>query len=349
MDPTVPTGWPAFSAWRALSPVQRRGAWSAADQGRAPDDGWVAAVMAGYGATVDRLLRGFNWLLLGVYLVALLGAATLRVYFGLDPELFLGLTMAVYLAIGQAARWVRGRFRRLASAGAVGMQAVHAGAVPLAVPVPAMQSEFTVPYGVPAHHPDLAEAPPPAGPREFMAAANRRRILAIMGCHVLLLAVGVWYLVTVIDSRDYSTSGLGFALQLGTGVAILGGCAFLLVSQVVHNGLKLLHSTVVRGDVNGWALPAAGFSGSWSALHAIDVRAVEVTLTRRGRSGTQVLVFRVADPEAYLAQVGPVRRLLARRAMRRYGSPLTVVMDGRATRPLLAAIEAFADVPVRWT
>lgn len=348
MDPTVPTGWQAFSAWRALSTAQRRDAWGVAGQGSAPDDGWMAVVMAGYGATVDRLLRRFAWLLMAVYLLGAAESFGEGISFGLDPELFLGLSIASYLAVVEIVGWVRRRFQRLASSGVVGMQAAQVGAVPLAVPEVALQAEFTVPYGVPAHRPDLVDAPPAAGPRPFDVMADRRRILTTMGVYALLSGFGAWYLVYVFDSRGYSTSSLGFGLRFGAGVVLFGSCALALLNQLLHNGPKLRRGIVVSGDGNGWALPAAGFSGPWSALLAIDVRAAPTTLTRRSQSGMQVLVFRVADPEAYLARVGPVRRVLARRAMRRYGSPLIVPMFGHVTRTVLAAICAFVDVPVRW-
>ncbi len=356
MGPMVPTGRDARLAWQSLAPEDRQRAWAAAKKGSAPPDGALAAVMAGYGSVMYRRYRALPLVALGVFFVVMCGGLLILVQLGRPVSPWLEPVLgAAVIAVSFATISARQRYRRLASAGALGLQAAWAGAVPAGHPqVLPDQGEFTVPYGVPSNVPATAYAAPGV-PGIVELRARRGRVvfsLSFLGFFLLCAAGGLSAeLVLAFDHGD--GGGVPLVAILGLAAAVLVILAF--VALLVLSSWHVLREPITaRFTPQGWELPSSGFGDSWSAVLALEVRALTVGggYGAPVASPTRLVVFRVADPQRYLAQIGPVRRRLARRTVAKYGSPALIVAGPRAPielEPLLATLAQYTAAPVHWT
>jgi hypothetical protein len=353
VGPQPPTGRESRAAWRALSLVGRQAAWSAAKAGASPGDLGIGLAAAGHGRRMVRAMRALLAVVPAAFLIliVLLGAVAVEyrgiagAYLVLLPALLVGYLVGMLL-IRQRIR----RYRALYDSGMLAIEAAQAGAV-APVPDPAAwrqssyQSEFTVPYQAPIR--TTGPVPrPPADP----ARAGTQRIGLRRGPVALRLAVPVVLGLVLWLAAATVADGSAVATVLrGVLVAIAAGYTVLVLISLLLNARFLVEPTVARFDPAGWALPSARMGGTWEQVREIRVRAVS------SRSGVamnpvRAVVLIVDDPQAQLDGLPPLRRMLARRALRRYGSPATIVASHRTlpAADLIALLQRYTDAPVRW-
>jgi hypothetical protein len=140
--------------------------------------------------------------------------------------------------------------------------------------------------------------------------------------------------------------------------ALLFGCAagstLLLLLILVISGRFLADPVLARLTPDGWALPYARMHGRWSGVREIRVSGLRTA--RNGRLSAQLPTVRVVslivdDPEWQLTWAPPLRRMLARRAVIHYGSPVTIVAGPNRTMPavdLIRLLQSYTDAPVSW-
>ena len=355
MGPEPPTGHESRAAWRALSPVGRQSAWSAAKVGASPGDLGVGLAAAGHGRRMVRVLLGLLAVVPAAFLIVIvaLGAVaveyrgTAGTYVTLMPALLIGYLVGMLL-IRQRIR----RYRALYDSGMLAVEAAQAGA---AVPVPdpaawrqsSYQSEFTVPYQAPIR----TAGPAPREPAD-PARAGTHRIGLRRGAVALRLAVPVllgfvFWFAAVTAAADRSPVATGLRVVV---LAIAVGYTVLILISLLINARFLVEPTVARFDPTGWVLPSARMAGSWEQVREIRVRAVSGRSSGVARNPVRAVVLVLDDPRPQLDGLPPLRRMLARRALRRYGSPVTIVASHRTlpAADLIALLQRYTDAPVRW-
>jgi hypothetical protein len=359
VGPMIPAGRQAGDAWRALHPQARADAWAAAKQGRAPGDVGVAWAAAGYGQLMARRLRIAMLFVPLAFIVLLAGSAAVIAALHLPPALLVVLPL---LFLGYAGalitlRVYRSRYHRLYNSGLLGVEAAQVGGA-LAQPSPAVwgaqayQSEFTVPYQ--ATVPVLAPAArPPAAPAYAgtQEVTMRRGPLVLQLCVLLALAGYLWLRVVLLAVT--STTGLGQTLMvvwLVLALVYTGSIGFVMLTSVAF----LFNPVVARFTPAGWELPHARMAGPWARVREIRVRSATARrgLGAAGAAATlRVVALVVEDPQWQLDQAPPLRRFLARRAMKRYGSPVTIVATPRRTMPvveLVQTLQRYTNAPLNW-
>ncbi len=360
MGPMIPAGRQATDAWRALQPQARASAWAAAKRGTRPADIGVAWAAAGYGKLVAGRLR--LALIFGplAFIVVFLGSvATVAALHVPAQALLLALPVTFIGYIGGmiTLRVYRNRYQRLHNSGLLGVEAAQLGGVPAQTSsavwgAQAYQSEFTVPYQ--AAVPVLAPAArPPAAPAYAgtQEVTVRRGPLAVQLGVLTAVAGYLWLraLVLAVSSTGAVVEGLTI-VWLILAVVYTGSIGFVMLTSVAF----LFNPVVARFTPAGWELPYARMAGPWARVREIRVRSATV---RRGpaAAGTaatlRVVALVVDDPQWQLDQAPPLRRYLARRAMRRYGSPVTIVASPRRTIAvveLVQILQRYTDAPLNW-
>jgi len=359
MNPDQISGRRAAAAWRALSPEQRSAAWVAAKAGAAPESAELAAVMAGYG---NRWYQRLRWgaIALPFLLIALACVAGLAVASAGGGQVpIVALQVGIYLVVGGSmisAILLRQRFRKLAAAGALGLEAAHAGALsaPALTGAPSLLAEsgFTVPAGV------LTRSGAPAtavvGPDGVTELPTRRAplvfVVVFMGFLAVCLTGGV--ITGAVGASRAGASSVSWLPLLIPLVIVLP--SFVLILSATWRGLR--SKVLLRFTAAGWELPGSGLSGAWSDVTGLEVRAFSAGGTgfgsTRQASPIRVVVLRVGNPEHYLAQVGPVTRWLLRRGTKKYHSPITIAVGPRfpiSLEQLLATLAHYTEAPVSWT
>jgi hypothetical protein len=360
VGPMIPAGRQASDAWRALHPRARADAWAAAKQGRTPGDVGVAWAAAGYGKLVAGRLRIAMIFIPLAFIVLLAGTAATIAVLNAPTQLLLALLPVLligYLGGLITVRVFRSRYQRLYNSGLLGVEAAHVGGVPAqASPAvwgaQAYQSEFTVPYQ--ASVPVLAPAArPPAAPAYAgtQEVTVRRGPLALQLGVLVLLAGYLWLRVILLAVT--ATSGLAqflIVVWLILAVVYTGSIGFVMLTSVAF----LFDPVVARFTPAGWELPHARMAGPWARVREIRVRSATGRrgLGAAGAAATlRVVALVVEDPEWQLQQAPPLRRYLARRAMKRYGSPVTIVASPRRTMPvvgLVQILQRYTNAPLNW-
>jgi hypothetical protein len=367
VQPYLPTGREASARWRALSAEDRQRAWAAAKAGAAPPDADLALVMAGYSELWHRRLR---WTMFAAPFVLVPLVCVVLVVAGqahwldqpliVEPPLFVLLFGILFVPAFQ-----RRRFRKLATAGALGLEAARAGALPAAASATSAgrsvaweQSEFTVPSGVlpnPVGPTGAHAGIPMVGPGGVTQLRTRRApqvIMVVTLSFTLLCLAGL--VASMISLATLTTTGGVVLLALIPALLGLGVLVFLMVLLVAVNWRVMRNPVVARFGPEGWELPASGMRGSWADVTAIDVWALNVGDTlaaSRAASPVRLVVLRVPDPERYLAQTGPLFRRLLRRSVKKYGSPISLTAGPRspmAVDHLLATLAQYTNAPVGW-
>jgi len=267
--------------------------------------------------------------------------------------------IAIYLVVGAPAIAVvllRQRFRRLAAAGALGLEAARAGALPAPAfsggPGVLAESEYTVPVGALVQ--PGAPAAPVVGPDGVTVLPTQRArlvlLLVLMGGFLVCVSGAV---VTSAVEAAQGGGGLASWAPLLIPLAVVLP-SFLILIAATWRGLR--SKVLLRFTRAGWELPGSGLSGAWSDVTGIEVRAFSAGGAgiggNRQASTIRVVVLRVGNPGHYLAQVGPVTRWLLRRGTRRYSSPVTIAVGRRfpiSLEQLLATLSHYTPAPVTWT
>jgi hypothetical protein len=357
MQTMVPQGREAVSAWRSLTPQARAIAWAAAKQGAAPPDASLGIVSAGYGRTMARRFLVLSIVAPFVMIFVIIGGVVaLAIADVPGTPVFIVALPVTYVVVVIAVRLQRRRFLQLNSSGLLAVEAARAGRP---IPAPAgwsssYQSEFTVPYqafaapAVPTPvQPPATPVAPPTEPVEVRArpggAITRLVVLTVFGAYVWLRAV-------------YYTQVAGGNAELGFEVVFfaLGVAYTVLIVMVAVPTVRLLMKPVVaRFTPDGWELPHSRMAGSWAELREIRVRAPRI-----GRTGyavrtpaTRIVALVLAYPQPHLERLSPVRRLLLRPAIRRYGSPATIMANARRTMDVVQLVNLLArytPAPVNW-
>jgi hypothetical protein len=370
MQTMVPQGGEAVSAWRSLTPQARAAAWAAARQGAAPPDAGLGLVCAGYGQTMARRYLVFS---VTLPLVALVATAALMVALVLaraTPTEFGAVALVVilpYYAGVVALRLRRTRYRQLHSCGLLAVEAARAGAPdrPPAGWANPYQSDFTVPYGayqadqrapaavrpsappglpVAAEPPAPAKPEPPGPPAEPVVVRTRLgptagslAVVAVCGAFLWLCAVFYAYQGLVVFEA--------LLIVLACPLTVLTGWSAFLVVRVLRRPVA------ARFTPSGWELPRSRTAGSWSEIRQIRVRAPAGRVPLNSSSGLRYVAFIVADPGPYLDRMGGIDRIIARRRLRRFGSPLVVVASPRHTIgvvELVNLLSRYTTAPADW-
>jgi hypothetical protein len=361
MELSIPAGREAGEAWRALSPEARAAAWDAARRGVPPVDPGLAWAAAGYGRTRARQWRTAMFVAPAVFLVLVIGsgAAAVAVASRATGELWLSvipMMLAVYLVVMIAMRTRFNRYQRLYSAGLLRVEAVQSGMAPVQPAAGVWdsrltQSEFTVPYQarVPVAVP---ESRPPADP-----ARAGTRVVRIRRGPLLRQFVVFAVVVALLWARGLWSGAPDGVIWMLLDV-LLDGCAvagtLLLAFSLLVSGRFLVDPVLARFTPDGWELPYARMRGPWTGVR--EIRVTGLRSGRRGRLAAQLSTYRVVtlvvdDPELQLAQAPPVRRYFARRALARYGSPVTIVGASNRTMPaveMIRLVQNYTDAPVSW-
>jgi hypothetical protein len=358
MNPDQISGRQAAAAWRALRPEQRAAAWAAAKAGAAPESTELAVVMAGYG---NRWYQRLRWGAIAVpfalIVLACLGGVAAA---AADVDIpALALQIAVYALLGGPVLTMlllRQRFRRLAAAGALGLEAAHAGALPApaltGAPGFVPESEYTVPAGVPFQPGVPATAV--VGPDGVTELPTRRApvVLLLLFLGGLVVCVSGAAITAAVPGSSGGGSRTSWLPMLFPLVIVLP--SFVIVFAATWRGLR--SKVLLRFTRSGWELPGSGLRGDWSDVTGVEVRAFTAggggLASTRQASVIRVVVLRVANPEHYLAQVGPVTRWLLRRGTRKYSSPVTIAVGQRfpiSLEQLLATLAHYTQAPVSWT
>jgi hypothetical protein len=297
-----------------------------------------------------------------VFLLLLVGSTTILV---VTPghaggEAFLAalpVLLIAYIVVMIAMRAQFNRYQRLYSSGLLRVEAVQSGAVP-AQPTAGVwdsrrtQSEFTVPYQarVPIAAPAQRQPADPltAGTREVtIRRGPLARQILIFAAFVTLFWLGILW-------PPGSDGDVVRVMLTGLLLGCAAGGTFLLLTVLVISGRFLADPVLARLTPDGWALPYARMHGQWSGVREIRVSALRTA--RNGRLSAQLPTFRVIslivdDPEQQLNGAPPLRRTLARRSMKHYGSPVTIVAGPNRTMPavdLIRLLQSYTDAPVSW-
>jgi hypothetical protein len=308
--------------WRALTPESRAAAWAAARSGGAPSDDLAPACLAHGHAMVSRYQLAFG-LLLGLLAIIFFPSFGALLAFGGHSlaAVAVGLVFAAAVAALLVVVLQWDRYARLESSARLAYEAASASAPAVAVP---------------------------AGPVEIRvrrASYSRRLVvMTIVGVYGWIqLGHNAWHLHTTVNL--FWLAGFVVLAWFGT----VGSAAILPV---------LAQPVVARFTPDGWQLPGARLAGTWA-----EVRGIQVWARRPGRgvdhtpSGTRHVVLLLADPQAHLSgappwrRLSPWRRYLARRRMRRFGSP--VVFEAHIGRtigvvPLVDLLHGYTPAPVSW-
>lgn len=349
MGPNVPTGREARAAWQALSPEGRQAAWAAAKGGYSPGDPGLGLAAAGHARRRIRTLRVVLGLVPVVLLVMVFGlmvaafvSHSARAFFVLAPVLLVGYVVAMVLVRIRIARY-RGMYNSATLAVEAAQAGMAVAADPGAWQQNAYQSEFTVPYHAGVRIEPHAQAPSPADPAR--AGTHRIRVargpVLVQYALVSFFLLVIWLAVAVLAQRPAELAPLMFTVLA---IAVL--YTLLALTNVLLTFPLLRDPTVLRLDPDGWSQPPVGTGGRWAGVREIRVRSFAASSRRPVRA----VVLMVDDAQAQIAAVPATRRWIARRAVRRYGSPIVVPATPR-TMPapeLVALLGRYTDAPVAW-
>jgi hypothetical protein len=350
MRARYPTGGDAVTAWLALDQLARADALEAARRGAAPADLNVAVAAVAYGETMARRMRA-AMVGASIILVVTFGASALSLMAaeasGATTTVTLVLICVGYWALAIALAIRRSRFVQLATCGVLGIEAAPtevSGPIGAPAPQPSLtahnESEFTVPraFAAAQSRPD-AYRPNPATPTEVRIRRGRLMFrLALVASLTALCWTGFGWLSAAPKS--------GRALPPGLLLVIAIVYTLLFALLLVLYGRLLTNPVVARFSADGWHLPVAGVRGTWQDVQAIEVRAVGLG---HAQSGIRLVALHLDEPQRHVAQLNPLRRRLARQAMRRYGTPALIAAHPRRTVPvaeLLRILQRHTDAPV---
>ncbi len=253
---------------------------------------------------------------------------------------------------------LRLRARKLATAGALGLEAARVGAVPAGAPLPvaAADGEFTVPYGTlmaPETRSPGSLSPPigPAGEVELRG----RRGPAVFSLVVIL--VGGTCLLGSLATMIATVATSGVEGPLGHhGAARRRAAHHRRVVRPARRAVDPGATSAGAGPVHSDRLGAAELPPGWAVeRRARDGRAGDNPERRVcGPAGVpaRMVVLQLRDPDRALGRVGPVTRWLLRRTRRRYGSPVVIMAGPRSPMQLdqlLATLAHYSTAPIRWT
>jgi hypothetical protein len=350
MGPNVPTGYEARVAWRALSPQGRRAAWVAAKEGTSPGDPGLGLAAAAYAKRMIRILR----VVLAVIPLSLLVLVLLATGLALASRAFAGLYFTVllpglFLAYVVGVILVRRRVRQYAAlhnSGMLAVEAAQAGAVATADPNAwrqgAYQSEFTVPYqaGIRVAQPRPRPPADPTGAGTHEIRMARWPLVVQLTLSVVL--VGLLWLAGSSLGPDREVTTLRLIVD-ALAVVYTGLVAF----SVLVNLPLLIDPRVARLAPDGWSQPVVRTAGRWDGVREIRVRSYASGM---GTRPTRAVVLVVDDPQAQIERIPVPRRWIARRSVRRYGSPIVIPASPRTmvAPDVVALLQRYTDAPVTW-
>jgi hypothetical protein len=186
---------------------------------------------------------------------------------------------------------------------------------------------------------------------------NRRRIVLSLGFWTLFTVCFWGRFVAAFGDSGTSYDAGGDAIFKAIFLVLACFYTALMVIVVWMNLRLLFRPVIARFTPDGWVFPAAGMHGAWPDVRQIRIR---VGMVRSGWSsrgtnaltGSRIVVLMVDDPQRYIDQARGLRRYIARRSLKRYGSPISLLANARTTMgvvPMAQLIQQYTGAPLSWT
>jgi hypothetical protein len=194
----------------------------------------------------------------------------------------------------------------------------------------------------------------PAHPVEIRV--NRGRVALTLGVWVLF-TVCFWGRFVLYFTGDSSTYDSGGDTAFRVAFLVLA-CVYtgLTILVVVTNVRLLFRPVIARFTPDGWEFPVARMHGAWSDVREIrirvSVRSGLATRSSNSLTGSRIVGLMVDDPQMYIDQARLLRRYVAKRSLRRYGTPVTLLANARTTMgvvPMAQLLQLYTGAPLSWT